>query len=179
MSQIIEAVKNGAARVPPSIGSILKNGLVGGTAYGAGTWGVDELLGVDPSKLPDTSTGGILKRLGKDAVSMMPWSGTNPGLAPAGTNNGWTAKDHARLSGSVDTTGMDEAAAEATATGQQIQAGLAVTVTPHVDFSYLDILLAKIRQAKTELQSLGGAGAASGAAVDELRAANSDFGVAP
>lgn len=189
MSQIIEAVKNGAGRIPPGIGSFLKNGLVGGAVYGAGTWSIDKLLGVDPSKLPDTSIGAILQRLGKDAASVMPWNGTNAATAPAGTYNGWTVQEHLRQNnerlkgGAVDTSALDEAQAKAAETQAKMD-GLNATVKPGVDTSALREANALLDAALAKLNRLGSAASAAGARVGdavsrELRASQSDFGVSP
>lgn len=189
MSRIVEAIQKGAARIPPSFGSLLKNGLVGGAVYGAGTWSIDKLLGVDSSKLPDTSIGAILQRLGKDAASVVPWSGTNPATAPANTNHGWTVQDFLRQNneklkaGSVDTSALDQAQAKAAETQAKMD-GLNTTVKPGVDTSALREVNALLDAALAKLSQLGNAASAASARVGasvgrELRAAQSDFGVMP
>lgn len=189
MSRIMESIRSGASRVPAGIGGFLKNGLVGGAVYGAGSWGIDKMLGVDPSKLPDTSIGAILKRLGNDAASVMPWNGTNAATAPAGTYNGWTVQEHLRQNnerlkgGSVDTSALDEAQAKAAETQAKMD-GLNATVKPGVDTSALREANALLDAALAKLGQLGSAASAAGARVGdavsrELRAAQSDFGVSP
>jgi hypothetical protein len=189
MSRIMEAIRSGASRVPAGIGGLLKNGLVGGAVYGAGSWGIDKILGVDPSKLPDTSIGAILQRLGKDAASVMPWNGTNPATAPAGTYGGWTVQEHLRQNneklkaGSVDTSALDQAQAKAAETQAKMD-GLNTTVKPGVDTSALLEVNALLDAALAKLGQLGNAASAASARVGasvgrELRAAQSDFGVSP
>lgn len=190
MSRIMEAIRSGASRVPAGIGGFLKNGLVGGAVYGAGTWSIDKLLGVDPSKLPDTSPGAILKRLGQDFVDIRSWLGTNPATAPAGTYNGWTVQEHLRQNnerlmkgGSVDTSALDQAQAKAAETQAKMD-GLNTTVKPGVDTSALLEVNALLDAALTKLGQLGNAASAASARVGasvgrELRAAQSDFGVSP
>lgn len=187
MTRIMEAIRSGASRVPAGIGGFLKNGLVGGAVYGAGSWGIDRLLGVDPDKLPDTSTGAILKRLGRDAAGVLPWGGAGQ---PAAGGSGWNVQDHLRRTneglkgGSVDTSGMDDAAAKATATGEQIKAGLGVTAAPQVDTSALERANALLREGIGLLGQFGtglnSTAARAGASIGrELRAAQSDYGVSP
>lgn len=184
MTRIMDSIRSGASRVPAGIGGFLKNGLVGGAVYGAGSWGIDKMLGVDPAKLPDTSPGAILKRLGKDAASVMPWHGTNPATAPAGTHSGWTVQEHLRQNnerlkaGSVDTSGLDDAAAKATTAGQQMKAALDVSARPTVDTSLIDSALEKARQLVSTLNQAGGAASAAGDRIGrQLRAAQTDYGV--
>lgn len=80
----------------------------------------------------------------------------------------------------VDTTSIDAAQNKAASAGAEILKNLGVRVTPTVETSSIDAAIAKARELVTTLQRAGSVGAAVGASIGrEIRASQSDYGVAP
>lgn len=106
--------------------------------------------------------------------SALPWSETNRETQRAKAVSGLGAKTE------VDTTSIDAAQNKAASAGAEILKNLGVRVTPTVETSSIDAAIAKARELVTTLQRAGSVGAAVGASIGrEIRASQSDYGVAP
>lgn len=106
--------------------------------------------------------------------SALPWSETNRETQRAKAFSGLGAKTE------VDTTSIDAAQNKAASAGAEILKNLGVRVAPTVETSSIDAAIAKARELVTTLQRAGSVGAAVGASIGrEIRASQSDYGVAP
>lgn len=162
-------------------------------AWGALAYGFYDLLsrGYEPEKggidtvKPGEAHNNYLKKRRKAAAafkeeqdaqfqSALPWSETNRETQRAKAFSGLGAKTE------VDTTSIDAAQNKAASAGAEILKNLGVRVAPTVETSSIDAAIAKARELVTTLQRAGSVGAAVGASIGrEIRASQSDYGVAP